>query len=785
MIDDRTPVIIGVGQYSERLGEEAYLGLSPVDLAARAAQIALADAGSQKVAGAIDTIVAIRQFENATPTARAPFGRSNNFPRSVGARIGADPEHAVLAVSGGQGPQAAVNEYSARIAAGKADVVLLVGSEAISTVRALAGKTPVPDWSENVAGSLDDRGFGLTGLITLQQILHGLVGAPNIYALFENARRGRLALSRDDYARREMGELFARFTKVAATNPHAASRKVQTADDLVTVTESNRMIAEPYRRSMVARDQVNEAAAVIVTSVGRARAMEIAEENWISLHGSADLRERDLLDRADLSSSPAAILACEAALACAGIGVADVALFDLYSCFPIAVSNILDGLGLSADDPRGFTVTGGLPYFGGAGNNYSMHAIAEMVTKLRAAPGEYGLVGANGGVMSKYSVGIYSTKPRPFLPCDNAPLQARINDAPSPPRDFEADGWATVESYTVTYEKGRAANAIIIGRLEANDTRFLAMAPEGGAEIVQRMVDEDPLGARIFVRSFGFGNRFAFDDASLAKLYPPKPLAIQPHYEFFIVEKRDHLLEITINRPDVRNCLHPPAHEELEQILDAYLADESLWCAILTGAGTEAFCTGNDLKYHSTGKPVYAPKSGFGGLHRRTDRTKPIIAAVNGFAMGGGMELCLASDLVVADATAKFALSEVRVGLIAGAGGIVRLTRQIPRKLAMEMILTGKRVGADQAVELGFVNRVTPAGQALEGARALAAEILEGSPTSVRLSLELLNEMAPISSENEAAARRSRIFDEMIMYEDAVEGVQAFVQKRKPIWRNR
>jgi acetyl-CoA C-acetyltransferase len=785
MMDERTPVIIGVGQYSERLEQHEYAGLSPVSLAARAALAACADAAPGEVVGAIDTIVAIRQFENATPMAQAPFGRSNNFPRSVAARIGANPSNAVLPVSGGQGPQAMVNEFCQTIAAGHAELVLLVGSEAISTVRALSASNTRPDWTEHVEGGLSDRGYGLKGLITLYQMAHGLAGAPTAYALCENARRRRLGLSREEYASRQMGRLFARFTEIAAANPHAASRQRMTAEGLVKVSDGNRLIADPYTRSLVARDQVNQAAAVLVASASKARALGVPETKWIYLHGSADLTERQLLDRPDLSTSPAAVLACKSALAGAGIEISDIALLDLYSCFPIAVSNVLDGLELSVDDPRNFTVTGGLPFFGGPGNNYSMHAIAEMVIRLRELPGQYGLVGANGGVLSKYSTGIYSTKPKPFRPTDNKKLQSQLDAVPPARWVFEPDGWATIESYTVAYDKGNVSSATIVGRLEGSGERFLATSPESAREIIAELLESEPLGRRIFVKSFGFGNRFAFDDRLLEILYPPKSTSLQASYEFLIVERRGHLLEITINRPQVRNCLHPPSHEELEQVIDAYLADDDLWCAIITGAGVQAFCTGNDLKYHSTGKPVYVPKSGFGGLHRRRNRNKPLIAAVNGYAMGGGFEIALACDIVVASENARFALSEVRVGLLAGAGGIARLPRQIPRKLALELILTGRQIDAARAQELGFVNHVVPVGTALQHARLLAAEILEASPTSTRISLELLNELEPVASEHEASGVRSRIFDEMIVYEDVMEGVQAFVQKRPPIWKNR
>jgi acetyl-CoA C-acetyltransferase len=164
---------------------------------------------------------------------------------------------------------------------------------------------------------------------------------------------------------------------------------------------------------------------------------------------------------------------------------------------------------------------------------------------------------------------------------------------------------------------------------------------------------------------------------------------------------------------------------------------------------------------------------------------KPVIAAVNGYAMGGGCEIALACHLVVADETAQFALSEVKVGLVAGAGGLIRLPRTIPPKVATEMILTGRRITAAEALGYGLVNRVTGPAQALEGARALAAEILDGSPTSVRVSLRVMAETRAIPDVIDAVTRPSGALDDLVASEDAIEGVTAFAQKRRPQWRNR
>jgi acetyl-CoA C-acetyltransferase len=227
------------------------------------------------------------------------------------------------------------------------------------------------------------------------------------------------------------------------------------------------------------------------------------------------------------------------------------------------------------------------------------------------------------------------------------------------------------------------------------------------------------------------------------------------------------------------------ANDELDHVFDAYFADDDLWVAILTGAGDQAFSAGNDLIYSAAGRPMWVPKNGFAGLTSRRHMPKPVIAAVNGFAMGGGCEIALACHLVVADATAQFALSEVKVGLVAGAGGVIRLRRAIPPKVATELILTGRRITAAEALGYGLVNRVVAAGAALDGARKLAAEILDSSPTSVRISLRLMEETRGIADVIDAVSHRTTAFDDLMASADAIEGLTAFAQKRRPQWRNR
>jgi acetyl-CoA C-acetyltransferase len=516
-LDPRTPVLAGVGQVSERLGEPAYQRRSAVDLAADAARAAFADAGidQAQVTATIDTVAAVRQFENSGPGARAPLGRSDNYPRSVAGRIGADPARAVLEVSGGQAPQHLVSEFAAVIAAGGSEVTLLFGAEAISTAvhYAKAAARERPDFTEHAGGRLEDRGYGLRGMMSRHQAAHGLSGAPSRYALVENARRARLKQTREEYAA-SMGALFAPFTRVAAGNPHAAAPVERSAAELVTPTEANRPIADPYTRYIVAREKVNQGAAVLLMSVAAAQRLGVPPDRWVFLHGHADLRERYLMDRADLSASPAAVLGARQALEMAGIGAEDLATIDLYSCFPAPVFNICDGLGLPACDPRNLTLTGGLPFFGGAGNNYSMHAIAETVQQARRSPGCYGFVGANGGVMSKYSAGVYCTTPAAWTPDRGAGLQAEIDSWAAPAEAQQADGWATIETYTVKHGRDGVRTGIVIGRLDADGRRFVARGDDQDADLLDLLGSAaQPIGERVYARSSGFGNRVTLSAA--------------------------------------------------------------------------------------------------------------------------------------------------------------------------------------------------------------------------------------------------------------------------------
>ena len=255
--------------------------------------------------------------------------------------------------------------------------------------------------------------------------------------------------------------------------------------------------------------------------------------------------------------------------------------------------------------------------------------------------------------------------------------------------------------------------------------------------------------------------------------------------KFVKYEKNGHLARITLNRPEVLNSIHPPTSDEMVDVWDDFAGDKNCWVAIITGAGDKAFSAGNDLNYTAAnpGVRMMPKKGGFAGITSRFDINKPIIAAVNGFALGGGFEIALSCDIIIAADHARFGLPEPRVGLMALAGGVQRLPRSIPLKIAMGMMLTGKHITAQQAAQYGIANEVVPLKDLIPTAERWANEIMECSPISVQASKEVALGTLGISLE-ESMNRGHPAVSRLMKSKDAIEGPLAFSQKRKPNWQN-
>lgn len=257
-------------------------------------------------------------------------------------------------------------------------------------------------------------------------------------------------------------------------------------------------------------------------------------------------------------------------------------------------------------------------------------------------------------------------------------------------------------------------------------------------------------------------------------------------YEFITAEKKGHVLLVTMNRPDVYNAVHVDMHNEMADCWDSFAADQDLWVAVLTGAGDKAFSAGNDLKATAAGgSKAKMTDTGFAGLSSRFDLEKPIIAAVNGFAMGGGFETALSCDIILASENAKFALPEVKVGFFAAASGVQRLSRYIGRLAAQEMMYTGRTIGAQEALEMGCVNEVHPHDQLMAKAMEKAEQLCTVSPSAVKATKRVLNDMYVRDGMKDSIAYSREVIGDLSKTEDFKEGVNAFVEKRAPQWVNK
>ena len=489
MVDPRTPVLIGAGQLSHRVDQGAD-PLEPADLIAEALRRAADDAGigPDALTGADSVhIVSLLSWHYRDPGLL------------VGQRLGALPRDTSLSGIGGNTPQTLMNQACLAIQAGTADLVLLGGAEAWRTHASNRRGGAEATWTRQgddvprARRSTEDVSLSAPG-----EQARGIILPVQVYPLFEQAHRIELGRSLDEHLV-VMSELWARFSEVAATNPHAWIQRSYTADEIRTPSPDNRMIGYPYTKLMNSNYAVEQGAGVILCSAERAEALGVPRDRWVFPFSGTDAHDHYFVSERDqIGRSPAMRIAGRAALELAGIGVDDLAHVDLYSCFPSAVEIAAHELGISLERP--LTVTGGLSFAGGPWNNYVMHSIAAMAGVLRESPGTLGLVSGNGGLITKHAFGVYGTNPPP-TPFRHAEPQAEIDALPRRTLCEDPDGPASIEAWTVMHDRdGAPETAIVVGLLD-DGRRAWGVTTEPG--VVKTMTTEDLAGRSVALRPDG------------------------------------------------------------------------------------------------------------------------------------------------------------------------------------------------------------------------------------------------------------------------------------------
>ncbi|MBC48721.1 MAG: acetyl-CoA acetyltransferase [Ilumatobacter sp.] len=466
-LDPRTPVIIGVGQHNQRSAnvEDA---LNPIELMEQAVLSASDDAGLDGPPAA-DSVRVVNIIG----------WRFRNAPRFLAQQLGLggpDQSSVELAEStaGGNSPQSLVNATAAEMLSGKVDVAILAGAEAFKTFIRARRQGATLDWPKAADDDLP-RYIGKELNMNLpEERDRGIYMPVQIYPMFETALRAQSGRNVEEH-QQFLGQLYAELSDVASANPNAWIQQSKTADEITTVTDTNRMIGFPYPKLMNSNNDVDMGAAIIMCTADAAERLGVSRDKWVFPHAGTDSHEHPFVSHRDtFARTPAIELGGAMALNLAGIDIDDVSVLDLYSCFPSAVQLGAQSLGvdITPGSGRQWSQTGGLTFCGGPWNNYVMHAIASVVKELRANPGEYGLTWANGGYATKHAFGIYSATP-PTNGFRHDSPQADVDALPrrSLASPTEASGKAVIEAYSVMFSRDGAPETALASCLLADGRR--------------------------------------------------------------------------------------------------------------------------------------------------------------------------------------------------------------------------------------------------------------------------------------------------------------------------
>jgi acetyl-CoA C-acetyltransferase len=484
-----SPVVVGAAQLTQRDIELAH-SLNPLAMLTRVAQQAAADAGGgAKLLESLDTICLVD----------AVGWHPDNAPSLLAEALGARATSFIAAPIGGETGLSLLNTAAKRIASGQSRAAFVGGVHLLKTLRAaIKTRTRLP-WPKGGRGELQMTSDPRPGETELER-RHGLEQPTEFYPLFENVLRARRRRGLQQH-RAALGELFSPMTRIAAANPYAWFPVERSAQELTTVSATNRMIAYPYTKFLNSVLDTDQAAGVILMSSEAASAAGLSRDRWMYWLGGAYAEEKSwfVSERADVSRSVALEACASRTFEATGRTIGEINYLDFYSCFPVAVELACEAYGIAESDPRGVTITGGLPYAGGPGSNYTTHAVAAMLERLRARPGGVGLCTGNGWYLTKHASAMFGSEPRPpgqprEATEQSAPPKA-VGEAPLKLAVPDATGRGQVEAYTVLYDReGAPRRGILLGRLESGE-RFVANTPDDRA-LLEALVERELCGAK-------------------------------------------------------------------------------------------------------------------------------------------------------------------------------------------------------------------------------------------------------------------------------------------------
>jgi len=480
-MDPRAPCIIGVAQRTYRAEEDD--APEPLLQWEEMCREAAADSGAAAALDAVDSLNVVYSLS----------WHYDDAPRRLAERLGLPGGDRRLSALSGTSPQRMLQEAAAEILAGRREVAAVVSGEALATRKRLKKEGRRPAWSFPPAGKarppFDDP-------FHPAEIAHEVFQAYLTFAVFDVARRAHLGLAPDEN-RQQVARLLAPMTHVAARNPHAWFRAERSEAEIATPTPENRMVAYPYTKSMISFMDVDMAAALIVTSREKAQALGVPADRRVYLRGWSLAHDPlYVAEREELWRSVAMEEASRQALG--GTDIDEIAQLDLYSCFGSSLNFARDALGLREHDRRPLTLTGGLPYFGGAGNGYLTHAIATLVDRLRAAPSELGLVSGVGMHMAHHAFGLYSATPGPVSPPDPAALHERLAAVPRRAIRNPASGPAVIAAYSVVHDREGPAWGLAVCDLP-DGARCYARSRDPA--LLSAFEREEWVGRRVEIRS--------------------------------------------------------------------------------------------------------------------------------------------------------------------------------------------------------------------------------------------------------------------------------------------